>query len=68
MEEQAATETTFTGGASGFASAEVLDEARELLSNESKIAVPTVVMVGSKRYLPPSDGAAESTSGSGSFQ
>lgn len=45
MEEQVATETTFTGGA-GFASAQVLDEARELLSKESHIAVPTIVMVG----------------------
>lgn len=49
MEEQAATETTFTGGG-GFASAEVLDEARELLPTESQIAVPTIVMVGLERY------------------
>lgn len=48
MEEQAATETTFTRGA-GFASAEVIDEARELLSKESQIAVPTIVMVGFER-------------------
>lgn len=44
MEEQAATERTFTGGG-GFASAEVLSEPRELLSKESQIAVPTIVMV-----------------------
>lgn len=49
MEEQAATETTFTGGG-GFASAEMLDEARELLPTESQIAVPTIVMVGLERY------------------
>lgn len=62
MEEQAATETTFTGRG-GFASAEVLDEARELLSKDSQIAVPTIVMVGLEHYYAPSDGAAESTFG-----
>lgn len=59
MEDQAATETTFTGGG-GFASAQVLDEARELLSSDSKIAVPTIVMVGFECESGPSDGDVES--------
>lgn len=60
-------EHTFTGGG-GFAAAEVLDEARELLSKDSQIAVPTIVMVGFERYCASADGAAESTFGSGSFR